>query len=360
MPYDSSSVAMEILFAILKFALVFGAFFKLTEKKETGKGRAVWWPVLFLVMAIGVEALDLYEKHESERKQASRFARMLAPLGDVYIQAEYILRPQSNQNSPQVKTYLERLTNSLGRPPVDPYRLHDPVELTAQTLPDAKTEADANELLSATIETQVSIFKKPVKLDPKSLILTENEQQEIDKRDQEVRIELKRWGKLNPKESIWAGEMTYGPPEYGNLDKRHFKWDIRGLTFTDGQVNLKKNEYNTSGEILSLDELAGTQLQLKVCPDLSFPEEGESDIKRSHKLDLAQSVDVRYLWMRFPEEQSQILLGAENKLPFVRKLGIRNLDFPGNGPACSFYFFTFPKDNDGFKKIVVRQGLPSL
>src|ERR1019366_4164153 len=102
MPYEPLSLVTEILFAVLKIALVLGAFLKLTEKPQEGRQRAIVWPLIFLLVGIGVESLDLYGKHESEAKQSKRFVRLLAPLGDVFVQPEYILRPNFRQNDPQV------------------------------------------------------------------------------------------------------------------------------------------------------------------------------------------------------------------------------------------------------------------
>jgi hypothetical protein len=70
-----------------------------------------------------------------------------------------------------------------------------------------------------------------------------------------------------------------------------------------------KDDYFTSGEILSRDELAGTQLVLEVCPELDVDD--RTRWLRDHKLKLAHSLSVHDYWMSFPNQASEFLISED-------------------------------------------------
>jgi len=315
-------------------------------------------------MGIGVETLDLRAKRSEEAQSAKRFGRLLAPFGDVYIHADYLL-PAKGPASDQTAAYLRRLTAKFGSPRFDPNGVNEPPELGENTLPDPATETDARNVLNAVIRSRAFIVKKPVPIDESKLQMSQAERNAIADNAGELSFFLRNYtGQLDVEKSAWAGEPSYTGYSFvfGNLARRHFKFDNLGVTFSDGMLLKKSDQYFTSGEILSLDELAGTQLVLEVCPELDVDD--HTITLRNRKLELAHSLDVRDFWMSFPNQGSQFLISLDYPdKKFIRKVAVPDewngeSDFKpvdANYSECSYYFYRFPQEKKQFEKVFTRR-----
>jgi hypothetical protein len=287
--------------SVLKIVGVIGAFFGFAEarKTEAVRGKRLYLPALvFLFVAVVAEVYDAVIKQQDAREMAYRFERLIRPLGRVKISMGYILP----LDAPELAPYRDQLVRWQKADDDSPFPI--PKDRAAATL------------LGFFPQATIFFFRHPTSI-------------------------VRREGRADiggePDMSIFPDEGR--PPDVAadspniptisreTLKQRTFNYRENGVEIRLGQSVDSPDDRYSNGEIVSLADLVGAQIIVRLAPFWLDPVIKDPSAA-------ANAYRLSRLGLEFSGRQN---INLDEK-DFKREQGDRN--FP------SFYLYNLPKTKD--------------